>query len=761
MSQTTFQPSFAAGELSPELGHRVDLQKYSIGAAKIKNMYVLPRGGLRSRTGTKYIASTKDSTKASRLVEFVFSTTQAYMLEFGDYYIRFYKDGGQVTSGASAYEVITPYPLADIWGLRFEQSADTLYIVHNNHAPRKLTRTGHTAWTLELCEFTNGPLMNENTTDITLTLSDADSNGWVLKDESTIATASAALFNASHVGSIWGIRYVAYAATYTTSFVAGIAFISDSYKTYGDWEIIVNPNGYLDEANVFIEKSVDEGTTWFKLKTIAPTASDTSTRTVTGSESSPCYLRITRPNTLDAADITVNISGQESWACFKVSGFTSPTVVTATMQTDFNKPITNFKSWAEGNWSDYRGWPGAICFFQNRLVFAGTKHEPNGIWPSVIDDYENFQRDIPQVDDNAIYQRLVGRQVNAVKWLVPIKALVCLTDSSEWTIQTGPDGSLTYDSMKLDQQTYWGTNEQVEPVVLGNSVVFSQRNSGQVRSIGYDYSVDGYTGSDLSVMAQHLFDGYEILDWSFQQTPVPILWAVRSDGALLSFTFHKEHDVWAWAQHYTDGIFESVACIPGDKQDDIYFVVKRTIGGTDKRFVEIFASRDVTSNAKFFGVDCGASQTYETPTSMVSGLTWLEGKQVKVLADGVISTKTVSSGSIVLDKAASLVTVGLGFDWLFKSLQVDLGNTTDRKKSINGVSLTVLGSQGGHISTSESGPFVSLPYPLSQTALYSGDLHDITLITGWDYSGQVVIKGEGTLPFHLTTLMPQVNIGGK
>jgi hypothetical protein len=577
MPTTAFQPSFAGGEFSPELGHRVDLQKYAVGAATIKNMYVLPRGGLRSRPGTKYIAETKDSTKQSRLVEFIFSTTQAYILEFGDHYMRVIKDGGQVISGPTPYEIETPYAVADIWELKFEQSADTEWIVKSNYAPRRLTRTDHAAWTLTLCDFTNGPLMKENDTDISISLSDTNSDGWVLEKDTTTATASSAIFNASHVGSIWGIRYVSHAATYTTAFVAGTPFVSDAYRVFGDWEINIDPAGDLDTGQVYIEKSIDDGVTWFTLKAVAKQKDDNSTRTITGSEDEPCMLRVTRPNLLDAAEVTINVKGKEAWACFKITAYNSSTSVTAVMQNDFNRPGAGFKSWAEGSWSDYRGWPGAISFYQNRLAFGGTTYEPNGIWPSSVDDYEDFKRNIPQVDDNAIYQRLVGRQVNGIKWLVPIKALVCLTDSSEWTLQPGSDGTLSPDSMKLDQQTFFGASEQVEPAILGNTVVFAQRNGNKVLTVGYDYAQDKYDGDDLSIMSDHLFDGYTIIDWAYQQTPSSILWVVRSDGAMLSFTYHKKHDVWAWAQHYTDGKFESVSCIPGDGQDDVYFVVNRTI----------------------------------------------------------------------------------------------------------------------------------------------------------------------------------------
>lgn len=762
MPQSTFQPSFAGGEMSPELNHRTDLQKYAIGAAKIKNMVVLPRGGLRSRTGTKYIAATINSTKQSRLVEFIFSKTQAYMLEFGDYYIRFYKDGGTITTdGTTPYEITTPYALADIWGLKFEQSADTLFIVHNNYAPRRLTRTGHTAWTLAICQFINGPLLKENITDTTLTLTGAGGD-WLLTDTTVTVTASAALFNAQHVGSVWGIRCTSHAASYTFNMPTTTNITSPNYRIFGDWEISIRPHKdlMLDEVPIYIEKSVDKGVTWFKLKTVRCTQGDNSTINVSGSEAEPCLFRLIHNGASvdDAGSAIITVTGKQAWACFKITGYTSSTQVTAVMQSDYNKGAISFKSWAEAAWSDYRGWPGAIGFYQNRLIFGGTKYEPNGVWKSVIDDYENLERDIPQVDDNAIYQRLVGRSVNAINWLVAAKALICLTDASEWTVQPGNSGTLTYNSIKITPETYWGCSGQVEPVVLGNMVIFAQKEGGKVRSIGYDYSVDGYTGSDLSVMADHLFDGYSIVDWSYQQSPHSILWCVRSDGVLLSFTFHKEHDVWAWARHYTQGKFESVACIPGDGQDDVYFIVNRTIGGQTKRYVEMLAHRDVSAKANYFGVDCGWNQVYGSPTSTVSGLGWLEGCNVAVNADGLTSYKTVSSGAITLDKAASSITVGLEFEWEYESLSVDAG--VDNKKLVGAVGISVIASQGGKIST-PTGLESTIRYPNNTQELYTGDIQDIPITANWGYNGKVKISGKGTMPFHLTTITPKVTSGGK
>ena len=160
--------NFTGGELSPRLDGRNDLAKYSTGCKTLENMVVYPHGSAARRSGTQYVAEVKDSSKETRLIPFEFSTTQTYILEFGDQYIRFYKDNGQILSGGSAYEISSPYLEAELFDIKYAQSADVMYICHPNHAVRKLSRTGHTSWTLTTVDFQNGPFMDHNISTTTL-----------------------------------------------------------------------------------------------------------------------------------------------------------------------------------------------------------------------------------------------------------------------------------------------------------------------------------------------------------------------------------------------------------------------------------------------------------------------------------------------------------------------------------------------------------------------------------------------------------------
>jgi hypothetical protein len=170
MPRTTLAlTSFVSGEFSPKMDGRTDFEKYSSGAKTLENFLVHPQGAATRRVGTQFIAEVKSSAAKTRLIPFEFSTTQTYILEFGNTYIRFFKDKGQILSGGSAYEISSPYLTAELFDIKFAQSADVMYITHPNHEVMKLSRTGHTSWTLAEVDFTDGPYLATNTTATTLT----------------------------------------------------------------------------------------------------------------------------------------------------------------------------------------------------------------------------------------------------------------------------------------------------------------------------------------------------------------------------------------------------------------------------------------------------------------------------------------------------------------------------------------------------------------------------------------------------------------
>ncbi|EEM1820580.1 hypothetical protein GKA92_20775 [Salmonella enterica subsp. enterica] len=151
--QHLIKTNFTAGELSPRLAGRVDIERYANGAKRIENAICLVHGGVKRRNGTRLIAPTKYADKSCRLIPFSFNRGQTYILEFGDRYIRFFHEGVQIQVNGSPYEIESPYTADQVLDIKFAQGADTMFITHPNVTPQRLQRRGTTSWVIENCPF--------------------------------------------------------------------------------------------------------------------------------------------------------------------------------------------------------------------------------------------------------------------------------------------------------------------------------------------------------------------------------------------------------------------------------------------------------------------------------------------------------------------------------------------------------------------------------------------------------------------------------
>ena len=636
------KPSFSGGEFAPSLHARVDLQRYGSGCMTLRNFIVHPHGGASNRPGLEFIYKPKNSDKKSRGVGFEFSTEQVYSIEVGEYYMRFYMNGGLIiapstttawanatvyyigdfvkvssviyrsktnhTSNTSThntpaanttdweaseiYEIATPYKEADLENLQFTQSADVMYITHNDYYPKTLTRYSHTSWRLEDYPFQNGPFMRENGTTITI-----DPSG--VTGSVTLA-ASAALFNALQIGALFKLTH------YISGQVDNRAFTGTatgtSLKCGGTWRMITHGTW---TGKISIEKSVDGGTTWYVIRNFSG-AADTNINTYgTEDDTEPFLIRVNctayTSGTINA-DLSTDAFEQSGIA--KITAFTSATSVTALVLKELGAD-TATADWCEGAWSDYRGYPACSTFYQDRLKFGASKYQPQDTWDTKTSNYTDFGRSTPLVDSDGISMSLPSRKVNAIRHLVPLAKVLAFTSSSEWSI--GSDGPYTPTTAKQDFQGSRGSS-MVPPIIVGGRVLFVQPKGSIIRDLAYALASDSFEGDPLSLLSSHLFQNHQIIDMAFQAEPDSILWCVREDGVLLSLTYLKEQEVIAWAHHDTDGEFESVWTIPGETYDEVWFVIKR---GTE-RFIERMVQRGISTSPKDqFFVDCGIS--YDEP----------------------------------------------------------------------------------------------------------------------------------------------------
>jgi hypothetical protein len=661
--------NFTGGELSPRLDGRNDLQKYPTGCKTLENMIVYPHGSAARRSGSQFVAEVKDSSKETRLIPFEFSTTQTYMLEFGEQYIRFYKDNGQILSGGSAYEISSPYLESELFDIKYAQSADVMYLCHPNHPVKKLARTGHTSWTLTSVEFTNGPFMDHNI-------------------ETTTMTASHT--NAGQTGTL------------TLSSTTG-----------------VNSNqGWLST---------------------------------------------------DVGRLVHMLDGH-----VKITGYTSSTVVNMEVISDISNgsATTDF---ALGSFSDTTGYPSCVTFFEQRLVFAATLSQPQTLFFSKSGDYENMDDNYHGVvaDDDSIIYTIASNQVNAIRFMTATRTLIIGTAGGEFAVSGGgTDIAITPTNILIKKQSNNGA-ANVDALAVGNATLFLQRARRKLRELAYNFDVDGYVAPDLTILAEHISEG-GFKQLSYQQEPNQIIWCARNDGQLVGLTYQREQQVVAWHRHIFGGVFgsgnsvcDSVATIPTDDSEyQTWVIVKRTINGATKRYVEYIHQYDFdeTDDTSFNFLDSQLSYDGSAVTN-ISGLAHLEGQTVSVLADGATHPdKVVSSGAIVLERAASKVKVGLSYTSLLQTMRIDAGaqNGTSQSKTKRIYEITArlyesIGVEiGPDLANMERIPFRSSANAMnSGINVFTGD-KEIEFRGNYETDGFIFVRQTQPLPLTILSLYPKL-----
>lgn len=802
-----FQTNFTAGELTPKLAGQVDFKKYNNGVEILENMTVFPQGGATRRYGTKFVAEVKDSSKITRLIPFEFNIEQSYILEFGNQYIRFFKDNGQITNAtknitnitqanpavvtvashgytngtdvwinsvggmtelngrrfrianvttntfelsgvdstsyttytsggtvASVYEIASPFTESMLYDIQFTQSADVMYIVQETLEPRKLSRTGHTSWTLSTVEFINGPYLDDNDTSTTFT-------------SSTNTVGASRTLTAS---SITGIN-------------DGVGF-----------------------------KSSDVG-------------------------------RLVRM--VDGYGV--------------ITAFTSTTIVTWEIKLDI-VTATATTDWALGAWSDDTGYPKTVSFFEQRLIFGGSTDFPQTIWASESGFYEQFDRGDGDPADSFIYT-IAANKVNTIRWLAPARDLIVGTAGGEFKVGRPSGEPLQPDNVQITQQTtYGGYNTQ--PIQIGNSVLFLQRQRKKIREFSYRFEDDAYQAQDMTLLSEHI-TGNGITDVDYAQEPDSIYWAVRDDGTLLGMTYQRQEDIIAWHRHIMGGSYKltfngasdvtdysvdpnyngyitisshglntgdsvvysagggtklsglvdgdtyfiykkdannielastyeqaidrtilqigdgvganhslkaqaqvkSVSTISEDTENQVWIIVRRRINGNIVQYVEYLDP--------LIKLDSGLSGVVNGDSTSITGLDHLEGEEVQILiGDAVYPNQTVTNGEISVNLPSNTsyksIEIGLGYTSRIKTMRVEAGSQAGtaqgRKKRYNEV-MVRLHKTVGIIINGDQLPFRTSSTPMGQSIPeFTGDKRVTNL--GWDRDGQIEIKQEQPLP---------------
>lgn len=605
MPVSTMQTAFSGGELSPALHARVDIQKYITGAKLLSNFYVLAGGGITNRPGTKYVCEVKDSTKATRLIEFAFNTEQTYVLEFGDQYMRVIKDGGQVlkdgvaiTAISTAADAVFTAPshglvvgkavfitsvvgMTEVNGEYFTVTE----IVDTDNFKVGLDTTGYTA-------YSSGGTMSE-VFELDTPYLEADLDRLKFTQSADVMTithngyAPRDLSRYDH--DDWSLDTISFAPTISPPTGVGASYSGSDIT--GTTTYVVTAVGDVD---------------------------DNYQESIASSEASA-------NGTLAAADdqVTVTwsaVAGASTYNIYKkgngLYGFVGSAKGTSFIDDNIAPDYLDSPPESRDPFDAPANYPAVVEYYQQRKAFANTDNKPQGVWMTQSANYENMSVSTPSKDDDAVTFSMAARQVNEIRHLIPLEDLIILTSGGEWLASGTENNVITPSSIRVDPQSYYGSS-WINPIVSGKTILFVQDHQQIVRDFSYTLEYDSYSGNELTVLARHLFEDRTIVDWTYALSPHSLVWTVMSDGTLTCLTFQKEHEVWAWSRHSTpNGRFESVCSVSEGTEDAVYFVVRRLINGTWKRYIERLQTRVLDDIRDSYFVDCGLS--LDLPLTIVS-----------------------------------------------------------------------------------------------------------------------------------------------
>lgn len=642
--------NFTAGELTPRLFGRTDLGRYENGASTIENFLVQPHGGLTRRPGSQYVATVKTVANKTRLIPFQFNVEQVYIIEMGNNYMRFYKDGGQIVDGNNAaINLTTTYTTAQVPNVKFAQTADVMYIVHPEHPPRKLTRTSHTAWTINDVVLKRGAMLDPNITNTTLLANGRTGNVNI--------TASANLFTSADVGRLVKVHLGFAKITSITSATVVVAAVqeledgrTELMPTYATDTISFHegdPDATGLEHNDRLEDTagafIDQG---FKVGMKV---------TLTGSTSN----NFTNFYAVAVTDTTLVIAPGNDLAAEAAGD--SVTLVGA---------LVADKKWRLGAFF-IGSYPSAVTFYEQRLVFAGTSNQPQTLFFSQSGDFENFE--IGTDSDDGLQYTIGSSEVNVIQYLVSGSQLVVGTSGGEFIVKAGGfDEPLTPINTQIKQQTTFGS-ANIQPLLIGNSTLFVQRAKRKIRELAFSTASDSYVAPDMTILAEHITEG-GIEEMAYQQEPDSVAWCVRADGILACMTFRREESVVAWGRNILGGRFGQCTVTVSDyanivagttliftKSDGTTVTfTSEAVGAADPSITNGFrpnTNNNTTADKIFAAINAHADFTVANPSAAIVTVTetnHLSSGFLSCVSSDIVRLTTANESTAVVESIATI-----------------------------------------------------------------------------------------------------------
>lgn len=872
--------NFNAGELSPDFAGRVDNEKYPVGCDTLSNFIPRVQGPARRRPGSRYVQSVKNSANRTWLRRFVFSQGQAYQIEFGDKYCRFYTNHGQVqTAGVAAwsnsptyavgslvsqggvnyycvavnqnqvppnatywyampgtvYEIPSPYGVSDLinsdgsCALQLEQSGDVVYIGSPTVWPQTLTRLGATDWVFALYAPPDGPFQEQNAANSPAVYATLPSPG----NGTVTITASAALFDPSDVGRLFRVdtqyfntptwqNNVAYAAGNLVRY-NGNTYMALNAATSGPNPPVQTSGTQFDGKSAVLWLYQDSG---YGIGTITGYSSSTSvTVTVSpyagqkGSTAGLQYYRfpaatlgatfaisgITQANPAvvtavghtfvvgDAVYITgVGGMTQISEQMYIVTAIGANTItlgqVDSTGFSAYTAGGTAVKNatlrWQIGEWGGlsnprYPGtYPRAVCFYADRLFWGrGIKW-----WGSAPGQYDSHTQDLFSLvtADCAVSGNISSQDVDEITWMSPLNILLMGTRGGEFglgpIVNTQPIGP---GNTQVVRQSKF-RSRAIRAEIVGTSNFYVQASGKKVMAQDYNFYLDKYDSTNQNRLANHIA-GYSvnsgIIDLAYHAEPYEALWSVRSDGVLIGYVFDRPDNVTGWNEHpmgASKGGAAVVECAsvnpaPDGTRDELWLIVKRTINGSVVRSIEYLEKDYETGDAQNSMCYVDMSGTYNgAPTTIVTGLSWLEGETVSVLRDGGGHPDcVVSGGQITLQTAGSVVQVGLACpaDLITMDIEggADVGTAQGKVKRAVSATIRLKNTLGGYAGMAGSPldlmqPNVSTTSLGSPPPLLTGDVERMSFPGDYDTRCKIHIQQAQPFAMEVLAIFPIITV---
>ena len=730
--------NFTAGELSPRLDGRNDLAKYSAGCATVENMVIYPHGAAARRPGTQFVASVKTPAAKTRLIPFEFSTEQTYILEFGNQYIRFYRNNGQIESSGSAYEISTPYLTAELFDIKFAQSADVMYLTHPNHQTRKLSRTGHTSWTLAAVEFTNGPYLDANITATTITASaHTVGTGRTFTASAVTGINSGSGFLATDVGR--QIRFrdgygIITARTNTTVVTVEILIDMGSSSSSTDWSLgsfstttgFPSCVSFFEQRLVFAASINNPQTVYFSKSgdyenmdaNIGGTVADDDAIIYTIASNQVNAIRFLT----SARTLIIGTAGGE----FVVSGGGDNNAVTPTnimIKKQSNHGAANVDAISVGN---------ATLFLQR----AKRK---------IRELAYNFDVDGYIAPDLTILAEHIteGNVVEMAYQEEPLAIIWCVRG----------DGQLIALTYQREQEVVaWHRHIIGGSFGTGNAVcesvaVIPTDDSEYELYMIVKRTINGATTRYVEYLHTFNFDQTDNTSFNYLDSQLDLS---KSQTTL------------------TAGINATATTVPVASVSGLSASGKIKIGGEIISYAGI-SSLNLTGCTRGQNITTATSHLSGAVTkevvNIIAGLNHLEGQTVSILVDGATHpTKVVASNQITLDRFGTDVKIGLQYTSILKTMRIDAGSqdgtSQGKTKRIYEVTArlfeTVGVEVGPDLDNMERVPFRTSADPMDQgIPPFTGD-KEVEFRGNYDTDGFMMVRQTQPLPLTLLSLYPRL-----